>query len=302
MQNETLTEEATPATDVYTADTFDPKPGDHYPDLPNEVYHAGPGISASMLAEWADETICPAYWKQRQANPKPATDAMEFGTAVHRLALEEELFEKHYAVVPKGKKRDARTAWYQAFCAEHEGKVHLTQKDADDIRNVAEKLRENSFFRDLIGPQPLIENSFYAQDPDTGLLLKTRPDSFAGLEADVKTTADSSPVAFGRQVINLHYGLKAAFHQQVLEWCLGERPQGFVWIVIDRTNLIPEFYPLDEARLALGTAAWRKALNELAACMESGEYPTFTQDRLQPLPLSAREARQLENLKPGRVA
>ncbi len=60
------------------------KPG-IYPNIENEAYHRGPGISSSEL-----KTIIksPMHYKYLSENPRPQTANMALGTAAHALILE----------------------------------------------------------------------------------------------------------------------------------------------------------------------------------------------------------------------
>jgi hypothetical protein len=294
---------------MQTKTTLDrPSAGEILTDLPIDVYHAGEGISSSTIAGWGD--TCPAYWRQDRETRREPSPEMIWGDLVHSLALEPERWQERYAVEPtevlgepvnrrKPAHREALAEWRAGLAP---GVREVTAEDLVDARRVARALRSDGFFQDLLTPDSLIEASFYWEDTRTGLLCKCRPDWFNGLAiCDLKTTRDSGAAAFARQAGNLHYHTKAAWYLHGVEQVTGERPDGFVWVAINRQRGIPEYYQLDEQRLELGMLTWRKNLDELAACMERDEWPSYSSGSLMTLPLEPWRVRELESLR-GEVA
>ena len=71
-----------------------------YPDMSNEDYHAGPGVSGSFLANLLHYT--PFKAKYMKENPPEKTEALDFGSVFHTLTLEPDKFAKEFVVLPEG--------------------------------------------------------------------------------------------------------------------------------------------------------------------------------------------------------
>lgn len=286
----------------------EPVAGEIRTDLGIREYHAGPGISSSQIAGWFD--TCPAYWLQDQEASREPSEAMIFGDLVHAITLEPERFQECFATEPldvlgeplnkrKPAHREALKDWREALGCDVRV---VSQQDLEDAVRLANAMNASPFFKDLLGPDPMIEASAFWEDEKTGLLCKVRPDWFSGLIGDIKTTRDSGAPGFSKQVSALHYDTKAAFYLHGIEQVTGERPMGFVWVAINRERAIPEFYALDEQRLALGNHAWRTALDGLALCMNSDIWPDYTGEQVRELPLEPWRVRELERLEGSEVA
>lgn len=66
-------------------------------NMTNAQYHAAEGVSKSDLDL---VHISPAHYKARKGNTAQ-TPAMLIGSALHKLVLEQESFDKEFAVLPE---------------------------------------------------------------------------------------------------------------------------------------------------------------------------------------------------------
>lgn len=252
-------------------------------EIPNAEYHAGPGLSASQIADWLDS--CPAYWRQDARTASEPTEAMRFGTLVHTMALEPDEVSARYAVepchidgVPINRRKPAHREWLALWRSELDDAQELVDGATwTRAYELAQAVRRDPRWAPLrAADDAVVERSYYWTDEDTGLECRCRPDLYAaGIVLDLKTTRDSAAPAFARQADNLHYALKAAWYLHGIEKATGTRPDGFVWVAVS-DRLVPEWYSLDPERLELGTRAWQKALAEIAACYEADEWPSFS--------------------------
>jgi hypothetical protein len=251
--------------------------------IPAAEYHSGPGISASQIAAWLE--TCPAYWRADQDKTTEPSDAMRFGSLVHTMTLEPDEVAVRYAVEPchiDGEKINRRKPAHREWLANWRASVDDAQELIDGATWARASALAQAVTRDprwaplREAQDAVVERSYYWTDAETGLLCKCRPDLFAaGVVVALKTTRDSAAPAFAKQADNLHYGMKAAWYLHGVEQATGQRPDGFVWLTIS-DRLVPEWYSLDQERLELGAAAWRKALDEIAVCDEADEWPTYS--------------------------
>jgi hypothetical protein len=241
-----------------------------------EEYHRHPAVGSSGLKLVLRS---PAHFKEELDRPSPPTPSMRMGSALHTAILEPELFQKNTAVCPKfsGKgSREATATWMK----ENEGKLILRADEVDVIDGVLLSLEKHRTARELL-KDGRAEESFFWQDPATGLVCKARPDYWKdGMLIDVKSTINASPVDFPKQIANLNYHLQAAFYLDGVSAVLGEPFQEFILVAVEKD---PPYavaaYRLDEATLDVGRQLYRKALRTLKRCKASGVYPAYP-DRL----------------------
>ena len=89
----------------------------------------------------------------------------------------------------------------------------------------------------MAGDQVINEASFFVTDPDIGIDLKTRPDSYwpqEGVIYDIKTCQDVSPAGFERDLRKYAYDLQAAFYMHVLRLS-GCKVKNFVFACVQKT-------------------------------------------------------------------
>jgi len=122
-------------------------------------------------------------------------------------------------------------------------------------------------FRQL--PQGAAEHSFWMRDPDTGIMMRVRPDWLVygpngWIVVDVKTTTDAGPFKFRRKVWRYGYHRQAAFYTDNLDAHLGPIAR-FVWCVVEKEP--PHevaFYEPEHEWVDDGRASYRAGLERLA--------------------------------------
>lgn len=202
------------------------EPG-HYFGIPNEVYHAGPGVSKSQL-DLLHKAPALLEWSKNAPRDEEARAQVDIGDALHALVLEPERFDAEYVVEfqpPAGalvtvedlkNACDERGIGYTS----KDTKPSLTAKllDMDPDAPVLEKLRSDwarsigkrriltveevrklSFMRGSLMAHPFaralleapgpVESCIYWIDPATGLLMRMRPDKLASF-GQVEIIAD----------------------------------------------------------------------------------------------------------------
>lgn len=254
------------------------EPGIH--NLSNEDYHAAPGISNSGLSIIAERT--PAHYKASRENPRKATEATDDGTRLHAAILEPEEFCRIYVPIEKF---DMRTKIGKAGRAEWDaanaGKLPIDPEERDQSLRIQQALYANSQVRELLEGSRR-ERSIFARDPETGVLVKARPDSdkiITGRRvlSDVKSTKNASPEDFMWSAYRYGYFRQAPFHTDVCNWEGSEQPvDAFFFIAFEKEP--PYAYVIYEAAprfLSRGRDAYRSALNEYARCVEADTWPAY---------------------------
>ncbi len=247
------------------------KPG-IYQNIPNEAYHAGPGISKSGL--WTIQTQSPAHYKFAVREDKSYFD---FGDACHKAVLEPELFEK---VVVRGPDDRRGNKWKDMLEAcGLDGKLLLTSGDYDNVLALRDTVHADQTISSIItGGKPMIEASGYFIDEVTGELCRVRPDLYRediGIIVDVKSTVSAHPDAFARSVVNYGYHSQEAFYSD--GWSgLGKPVNGWLFLTFEKK---PPFafaaYELPPSIVEEGRMMMRKALDTYHACRSENHWPAY---------------------------
>lgn len=250
-------------------------------------------ISKSMLSEMG----CPAKfeWKYVKGNQSADKSVFNVGNAVHTLALEPDTFHDRFYVIPKGVRRDKRTAEYQGIIAEANGRKMLLEEGTtnesgyDDIKAMAESIASNKIALALLKRKGLAEPSIFWTDPTTGVKLRCRPDFMAedGLIVDLKTARDAEPEAFFRAAFDCHYDVSVGMTCDGYKALYGKMPDNYVFLVVEKNGpCIIEAYdsfrpfdledPAKLTYLAAGNYRYRKFLESYKSCVDSGVWPAYS--------------------------
>lgn len=247
------------------------KPG-IYHGIPNEAYHAGPGISKSGL--WTIQEQSPAHYKFGE---RTTTNAFDFGEACHLAILQPNEFE---AKVVRGPDDRRGNKWKDvAEACALDGKLLLTSGDYDSVLSIRDAVHADSWINSIItGGKPMIEASGYFKDDVTGELCRVRPDLYRedlGVIVDVKSTQSAHPDAFARSTVNYGYHAQEAFYSD--GWhTLGKPVNGFVFLAWEKKSPFAyAVYELPPSIVEEGRIAMRKALDTYHACRKANKWPGY---------------------------
>lgn len=265
-----------------------------------DAYHgadlcAGPSISSSGLRTiFADSPM--AYWVESPLNPRrierDESDAFSLGRAAHHLFLGEAEFGRYYAARPaelNGKAWNSNRTdckeWIEHV--EGQGLTILTPGQIEQIRGMAgllpwqEGLEDSGLVNCPVvkggALKGLIEHTIIARDPETGVFLKSRPDTIplASSEfVDLKTTVAVDYDSLSRTLGDYRYDMQAALASLCLEQAVGRPFTSFAFVFVMKKPPhcveVVELTPrdLDEAMLDL-----RVAIKTFARCMATGRWP-----------------------------
>lgn len=245
-------------------------------ELTNAAYHASPGISNSGLKLIGDKTPF-HFWGRYLAPGRPqftSTAAMFVGTAFHAASLEPEKFEDEYVIANF---KDRRAAGYKAW-AEAQLKHILMASDLRNVLGMRRSLFGHTVAGGLLRSGGDFEYSAYAEDPETGVLLRARADFMSndGWIVDLKKCQDASDAGCRKAIENYGYWQQDPFYLDVFELAGGERPEGFVFIFVeeDFPHAVNVVYLSEEDR-ARGQKKYRKNLRLYAHCLENNVWPAY---------------------------
>lgn len=245
-----------------------------YDDLGNAEYHGADGISKSGLDLIARS---PAHYKYAQDHPQESTDSMDKGTLVHTLVLEPGQVDEQYAVMPSTIKQ-RRGKEYEAFKASAGDRHILTASQMNEAQRIASAVRANPVAVRIIEGADAIEQSVFAEEFETGVLCKCRPDIRTNSRLyDLKTTRNSAGRSFAHSARNFRYHVQAAFYLDVCRWA-GIDVDKFGFIAVD-TDVMPYqctvFHSMSDGTMDQGRGLYLSDLKTYAQCVETGEWPGY---------------------------
>lgn len=181
------------------------------------------------------------------------------------------------------------------FAFINEWKPKLLGKDvlaADTIEsvlhmaNIARALPVSSVVFDRMEQYGRAEASIFSEDPETGLLVRIRPDYMLepcaafpdGLIIDGKSTTDASTEGFARQVWNLDYGLQAALYTNAYQrhFRTRSRPK-FLWLAQEKeAPFAAAYYGAGDDLLAHWDSKLDTMLPRVAQCLTSHYWPAYS--------------------------
>jgi exodeoxyribonuclease VIII len=235
-------------------------------DMPAAQYHAVDALSKSMMSKILKS---PAHYRAALDEHQEPTKSMQMGTAIHTAVLEPQLYSQVVAVIPPD--IDGRTKEGKQWKEAHKSRIHLTHAEDIDVQGVANSVRRHPFW-DIIHLDHKIEASVFAQDEQTGLALKARPDLWIEDHTlvDVKTTDDATPEGFIRTIGSFGYHIQAAHYMAMTS------TENFIFVAVERkAPYAIGIYKLDAEWLQAGENLRRKAISTLHECRALDSWPAY---------------------------
>jgi exodeoxyribonuclease VIII len=249
--------------------------------MKNEDYHAAPGISKSHLDEIAGRSPMHYWAKYVDPNREPEvqTPALALGQAIHSAILEPDLFSSKFVVgLDLARRSNADKAAHAAFAFENKDKTIV---DADDYE-VCLKIR------DVVHNHPIAsgllqggsaEDAFFADDPETGALIKCKTDYLSGdgeMVIDVKSTIDASPFGFGKQAGNFRYDIAPAWYMDVIDKAIGARPKNFVFLAFEKeAPWAMGIYYVSEEQIDAARRVARQDFKRILRAKAENDFPDY---------------------------
>jgi hypothetical protein len=251
-----------------------------------EEYHADPVPGGSLSSSGARLLLppnCPAKFRHDQDHGQQHKAVFDFGQAAHLMVLG----EGPEIVIVDADDWRTKAAREQRDEARDNGAVPLLRREHDEIRAMADALRQHPLAAALFNPdhgQP--EQTLIWRDRPTGVMRRARldwlPDPGPGrlIIPDYKTCRSAEPEALARAVHSYSY------HQQADWYRAGARALGladehaaFVFVCQEKTApYLVTVVELDAATLRIGAARNRRALEIYAECSRTGRWPGYGDD------------------------
>lgn len=247
-------------------------------EMSSEQYHRDPCDGPSLGSSGARDLIsgCPASFRWKQDNPE-IKEAFDIGNATHLLVLEPHLFEARIGRVQFDdyKKVDARAERDDIRAS---GRIPLLPRDLESVEGMRASLADDPIAR-FAFQDTEIERSMFWRDPEYGFWGKVRPDALPKRRRyliDLKTSASADPEEFEKSIMNYGYAQQAAWYLDGVEHVLGERPERFAFVVVEKKPP----YLVSTCWLRSDTIEWGRILNRRARgifawCLEHNEWPSY---------------------------
>lgn len=211
----------------------------------------------------------------------PETPAMRFGRLFHLALLEPDRYASEVAVVPEfapdgerwdRRRKDHKSAW-ELWEQSSNGKSPVDELEDDRLGEMLRAVYDSPTARPLMDREGEVENAIRWRCPITGLRCKARRDKIsADSLIDIKTSADVCPEAFARTAARFGYHRQAHFYRWGHEVVTGRLlPFLFVCVAIKQPYEVA-VYELDSAAMELGRRQVHESLEQLAKCMETGQW------------------------------
>lgn len=278
-----------------------------YSHVPMADYHSaglcvGPSVSSSGLRAIFNKSPM-EYWIESPLNQNGIEpedkEAFVLGRAAHHLVLGEDRFSRYYAVEPETY-TDLKTGeikpWnnnanvckdWRRHVEEGEGRTILKRGQVEVIRGLAgllpwqEGLEDSGLRNSAVvragALSGLVEHTIIAQDKETGIWLKSRPDAIpldSTEFADFKTTQSVNGYAISRTLDDLRYDMQAVLASMCLEQAIGHPFTSFAFIfAMKKPPHAVEIGELTSIDLIEAELDVRVAIRTFAHCLETGKWP-----------------------------
>ena len=250
-----------------------------YPDISDLDYHADPALSSTGAKALIE---CPAIYREQRDNP-PVKDAFDFGHVAHRLLLGKGSEVAVYPADCLGANGAVSTTAAKDFAktAREQGKVPIKPDDYSKAELMARKVREHPEIGGVFA-SGVAEMSAWAPDPDSGVMLRCRPDWLTEdregrpVIVDYKTTTgDVHEWALAKVIADRGYHQSAAFYLDTLALAGAIDLDDATFLLVFGSKAAPHqvrAVTLPPAALDRGRELNRRAIDLFAACTETGDW------------------------------
>lgn len=242
--------------------------------------HCRPGCGHVHISTLKQMAKSPAHYRQMADFGLEASGAMNLGSAVHALVLEDG------AGLVKFDGASRRGKEWTAFKAEHPDSVIVTAAEMDEARAIAASVRAHPRASELL--EGARETTFDWEIG--GRACRGTTDVFVnhGINrvVDLKTTSDAHPVRFQRTAERLGYFAQIPWYMVGASLAgLGEFDQGYIVAVETKPPYVVQTFELTPHALNLGERQWRLWFERLLVCEASNEWPGYQEtDAILDLP------------------
>ncbi len=241
-----------------------------------EIYHANREYVGST--ELKQMSLSPKhFYKAWKGDPTEATEAMETGTLLHDLLLEQNV-DKYCArpLNEKGELVRSNSKEYAAFLANNVGKTPIRPELHSNLYEALTAFTENKTAMKMLSGAR-IEHSFYSVDHESGIKVKARPDILGdGYLVDLKTVTGTLE-NFERTIFNNNFDFQLCHYGEVVE----EKINDYYLIGFEQKTFASKVFKIPRSYIEEAKAKRRFFLNEIAVCLHENLWPSYEQSIIE---------------------
>lgn len=259
--------------------------------LPEDAYHGTRALlgKSSLSIAYEKSGVHFADWLEFGERKERDTEAIVGGRAFHCAALEPDLFDQRFAVMPSfgpmqsSTNRSERDGWLRSIA--RKGQTALKPEWVETIVGMAAAVRKHPKAKILLRNCKPEVTALWV-DPHTGLAMKSRADALSDLDGvycDLKGCIDATPQAFKRTSREFRYYMQDPLYSRAFEEN-GVHIRNFAFIAVERTPpyAVAIYQMTDKARLA-GEYAYQAAMMRVSRWVEDGHFPGINEDAVADL-------------------
>lgn len=299
------------------------KPG-IYKDISNEDYHGDKDILSKSSLDAIHKS--PQFFQHRMNEKFTQTPAMKIGSMAHKLVLEPDEFWDEYArpfvatddmiktmddmknalkgldqkttgkrpeLIERLKECGADVVFYDDAKAAHEadceGKELITEEEYEKSCAIRDAVMSHPIASKIFAKDSgIAELSCYAEDPETGLKLRVRPDwyRFDGIVADLKTTRVADYDGFSKSINDYRYNVQDPFYTDVIKLALEQntnkltlkKPKDFIFVAVESTAPYHvSVYRLGEESREIGRKEYKEDLQKYLECSKEDKWGGYSE-------------------------
>lgn len=239
-----------------------------YPDMSRAEYDALDRVNFSTLKSMARS---PAHYFHGLHTQWEDTPSKKLGRAVHLAVLEPARFAAAVAVWSGGTRRGA--AW-EAFRVAHAGQELLTEAESETCAAIQAAVRSDPLAGRYVEDGATEVTMIWATADGVQCKGRIDLDSPRGI-VDLKTTRNSSPSGFGREVWSYLYHAQAAWYQDGYERITGTKKPYWLVAVESAAPYVAQVYSVPDAVLNIGRESVKEWLAKLAWCHATCQWPGY---------------------------
>ena len=252
-------------------------PGIYY-DLSNRDYHRDDSISKSGL-DLTDKNPSQLIWSKNAPRDQEKETALNFGTAVHTMLLEPELFSEQFVIAPDLNLRtNAGKAEWAQFQKENTDRIIMTFDENRKLQIMRESVFAHPVARMILEADGYNEASIFWTDKETGERCRVRPDRVIDLHGqpvivDVKKVAGID--RFEKHAEEFRYYVQDAMYCDGYENHFGVRPQFWFLCVSDTVGAGKyevEVVQLPQDWKEIGNERYRANLETYSHCRRNDDW------------------------------
>ncbi len=265
-------------------------------DLSIEEYHQDRNFISSTSVRLFLESPLHFYWFFVLGRDIKVNKSMEFGNLAHICILEPKRFREKYIVMPDFDSFDAKgnpsesknTTYYKNQVAQWKANqspdaIIVTTEEFQKLEWMLESITRHKGAKFLL-KDGIPEMSGYFRDPITGIGCRIRPDFLKySLKAmvDLKTCLSPENGSFRSQISKRNYDAQLSMYNHGFQMIEGHQIDAAHFLAVQ--NEAPYdtcVWTPDDGMLDLGWKKYRFALEGIAECMKTNNWPGYQPDGL----------------------